>query len=174
MPKPLRQIFARRLPISPTPTMPTAMDAISWAFAPSARVSSQGWVFIFVVISKAFLPKVSIASTHDVSDALWQCHVYVEAGDTAALPAGALAALAAGRPVIAANTPGCRDVVDDFVNGCLVEPGSAAAIVKAMEIFTGSPELIETTARASRLKAERRFDRREINQQWLKVLALTA
>jgi hypothetical protein len=29
------------------------------------------------------------------------------------------------------------------------------------------------TGRASRLKAERRFDQRDINQRWLKALALT-
>lgn len=110
----------------------------------------------------------------DERAALAQCHVYVHVPGNEAMPAGLLDALAAGRPIITTNTPGCRDTVDDFVNGCLVEPGSATALLLAMEIFVTQPDLLRPAANASRLKAERWFDQRDINQRWLKVLALTA
>ena len=104
---------------------------------------------------------------------LAQCHVYVHIPNSDGFASGVQAALAAGRPVITTNTPGCRDTVDDAVNGCLVEPGSIADLVQAMRLFASRPDLIKTAARASRLKAERRFDQRDITQQWLEVLALT-
>ena len=113
-----------------------------------------------------------ITHTADFSSALTQCHVYVHVPGSHALPATLLEALAAGRPIITANTAGCRETVDELVNGCLVEPGSAAAVTKAMKIFVARPDLIATASRASRLKAERRFDRREMTQDWLKVMAL--
>lgn len=63
MPKPLRQIFATRPPISPTPTMPTVMAAISCALAPRARASSHGFILKKLLISKKFLDKINIAIT---------------------------------------------------------------------------------------------------------------
>lgn len=105
--------------------------------------------------------------------ALEECHIYVHVPGNAGIPTHLLAALAAGRPVIATSTPGCHDMVDDAVNGCLVEQGSVAALTKAIELFVKNPELLAPAAHASRMKAERRFNRRDINQAWLKALALS-
>ncbi len=104
--------------------------------------------------------------------ALEHCHVYVQGPHSESLPTGMLEVLAAGRAIIAADTPGGRDAVDEFVNGCRVPPNSAAALADAMKVFINQPDLIATAARASRMKAERWFDRRDVNQAWLKTLAL--
>lgn len=104
--------------------------------------------------------------------ALGECHVYIHVPGNAGLPTHLLLALAAGRPVIATSTPGCQDMIDDAVNGCLVEQGSVAALTNAVELFVANPELLVSAARASRTKAERRFDGRDIQQAWLKALAL--
>src|SRR5258706_5903815 len=58
MPKPLRQIFATRLPISPTPTMPAVMAAISCALLPSKRVWSH-----FLVLMEVWIPGKFRANT---------------------------------------------------------------------------------------------------------------
>ncbi len=105
---------------------------------------------------------------------LARCHLYVYVPGQEAMPARVLDALAAGRPVITSNVPGCRDTVDDLVNGCVIEPESTAALLAAVAIFVDQPDLIRSAAAASRLKAERRFDARVINQAWLKALTLTA
>ena len=82
-------------------------------------------------------------------------------------------ALAAGRPVIVADIPGSRETVDERVNGCLVEPGNAGELAGAMESFLKRPDLIPAMARASRLKAERKFDVRDVNASWFKILGIS-
>lgn len=108
----------------------------------------------------------------DLRPALAQCHVFIHIANRDGIAMPVLAALAAGRPVITTDTPGCRDTVDDLVNGCLVEPGSAGPLVRAMNIFIAQPSLLNAAARASRLKAERWFDQRDINRRWLEALTL--
>jgi hypothetical protein len=104
--------------------------------------------------------------------ALARCHVFVHGPHNEAMPAAVLEAVAAGRPIISTDTGGDRDLVDELVNGCLVAPPSATAYLLAMEIFVKQPDLVAVAARASRLKAERWFDQRDVNQAWLKALAL--
>ena len=136
---------------------------------PTARVMLTG-----VTRGKDQTLPERMSFSSDERAALAQCHVYVHVPGNEAMPARLLDALAAGRPIITTNTPGCRDTVDDFVNGCLVEPGSATALLLAMKIFVTQPDLLRPAANASRLKAERWFDQRDVNQRWLKALALMA
>lgn len=88
------------------------------------------------------------------------------------MPPDVLEALAMGRPVITTNTPGCRDTVDERVNGCLVSPGDPAALAAAMQTFLKRPDLIPHLARASRAKAERRFDATAVNATLIQLLAV--
>jgi glycosyltransferase involved in cell wall biosynthesis len=83
-----------------------------------------------------------------------------------------LEALAMGRPVITTNAPGCRDTVDERVNGCLVSPGDPAALAAAMQTFLKRPDLIPHLARASRAKAERRFDATAVNATLIQILGV--
>lgn len=108
----------------------------------------------------------------DPRAALAQCHVFVYPSHAEGMPRRVLEALAAGRPVITTDAPGCRDTVDEFVNGCLVPPGDAKALAAAMARYLKRPDLIPAAARASRVKAERRFDARAVNRALLSVLGL--
>ncbi len=58
-----------------------------------------------------------------------------------------------------------------MVSGCLVPPGDAKALATAMESFLKRPDVIPAPGRAARLKAERRFDRTNVNRT-LEVLGL--
>ena len=80
--------------------------------------------------------------------------------------------LTRGRPVIASALAGCRDAVDERVNGILVAPGDTAALSAAIESVLKRPDLIPAMSRASRLKAERRFDVAEVNRSVLAVMGL--
>ena len=48
-------------------------------------------------------------------------------------------ALAVGTPVIATRTGGVAEVVEDGVNGLIVEPGDVAALTAAIELFFTDP-----------------------------------
>ena len=83
------------------------------------------------------------------------CHVFVYPSVADGMPQPVLDAMAAGRPLIVADVPGCRAAVDERVNGCLFEPRNAEALAEAMESYLKRPDLIPSMARASRAKAER-------------------
>lgn len=108
----------------------------------------------------------------DVRPAIASAHVIVHPSPSEGLPGAVLEAMSMGRPVITTDTPGCRQTVDERVNGILVPPGDAEALTTAMQSLLKRPDLLVSMARASRQKAERRFDERTIVPQMLKVLGL--
>lgn len=89
------------------------------------------------------------------ADLLAEAHVFVYPAYAEGMPEPLLQALAAGRPVVTTNIAGCREAVDERVNGVLVPPRDAEALAEAMESFLRRPDLIPAMARASRGKAER-------------------
>ena len=70
-------------------------------------------------------------------------------------------ALATGRAVVTTDIPGCRETVEEGINGFLVPPRDVDALVEAMKRFVDEPELIARFGRESRRIAEQRFDARE-------------
>lgn len=113
-----------------------------------------------------------LGSLDDVRPALDACHVFVYPSHREGMPPAVLEALARGRPVITTNVPGCKETVDERVNGCLVPPSDPVALAAAMETFLKRPDLIPHLARASRAKAERRFDARAVNAALMSVLGV--
>ena len=109
----------------------------------------------------------------DVRPLLAACHVYVYPSRAEGMPRTVLEALAMGRPVITTDTPGCREAIDERVNGCLVPPHDAGALTLAIESILKRPDLIPSQARAGRLKAERRFDVRDVNRSLFEALGMT-
>ncbi|HRN84200.1 MAG TPA: glycosyltransferase family 4 protein [Hyphomicrobium sp.] len=108
----------------------------------------------------------------DVRPALAACHVFVYPSYSEGMPRAVLEALATGRPVVTTRTSGCKETVDEKVSGCLVPPADAPALARAMAGYLARPELLPIGARAARLKAERRFDVREVNATLLRLLGL--
>jgi glycosyltransferase involved in cell wall biosynthesis len=113
-----------------------------------------------------------IGDTGDIRPLLAQAHVVVVPSHAEGMSRVALEALASGRPLITSDIPGARETVDERVNGVLVPPRDVKALTAAMESFLKRPDLIPSMARASRLKAERRFDVKTVNARILKVLEL--
>ena len=108
----------------------------------------------------------------DVRPLLAAAHVVVVPSWGESMPRVLLEALATGRPVIASDIPGCREAIDERVNGVLVPPRNATALADAMLSFVARPDLNGAMARASRSKAERRFDVRTVNATILRVLGV--
>jgi glycosyltransferase involved in cell wall biosynthesis len=74
------------------------------------------------------------------------------------IPRVLLEAAAMGLPLIATDTPGCNDVVEDGVNGCLVPVNDTLALVHAVEYLLQRPDLRRSFGRISRERAIERFD----------------
>lgn len=72
-------------------------------------------------------------------------------------------AAATGRPVIASNISGCREVVDDGKSGILFEPRNVKALTGALEKFMSlDADARRDMGRAARTLVEQKFDRRSI------------
>ena len=76
-------------------------------------------------------------------------------------------AAAAGRPIVASDVPGCRDVVEEGVNGILVPPRDPQSLATAIERLLGAPALRAQMGEAGRAIAVRRFNDRLINDRTL-------
>lgn len=87
------------------------------------------------------------------------------------LPRSLLEAAAMGRPMIATDVPGCRDVVRHGSNGFLCEARSAESLAEAMEsmVRIGRGERIAMGERA-REHVESRFDQQLVVHSYLDAL----
>jgi len=66
-------------------------------------------------------------------------------------------AMAHGRPVVASDVGGLRDLVVDGETGLLVPPGDVAALRAALERLLADPELRDRVGRAARERIRERF-----------------
>lgn len=88
------------------------------------------------------------------------------------LPRSLLEGSAMTRPLIAADVPGCRDVVEEGINGHLCAVRSSASLASAMmKIARMSKQQRQTMGEAGRRKVEERFSEEFVVQAYLDVLA---
>jgi glycosyltransferase involved in cell wall biosynthesis len=76
------------------------------------------------------------------------------------LPIAVMEAMAAGLPVIATDVGALREEVENGVNGLIVPPSDAGALVTAVRSLAGDETKRKAMAAASRRLAEERFDAR--------------
>jgi len=108
----------------------------------------------------------------DVKPWLERTSVFVLPSYREGVPRSTQEAMAMGRPVITTDSVGCRDTVEDRVNGFLVPPRDVAALAEAMERFVMEPELIVRMGLESRRMAEERFDMRSANRRIMEVMGV--
>lgn len=106
----------------------------------------------------------------DVKPWLAQASVYVLPSYREGVPRSTQEAMAMGRAVITTNAPGCRETVDDGVNGLLVPVRDVPALVAAMLRFIQNPELIASMGLESRRLAQERFDVVKVNAHLMSIL----
>jgi glycosyltransferase involved in cell wall biosynthesis len=83
------------------------------------------------------------------------------------VPLALLEAAACARPIVSTNTPGCREVVEDGVNGILVPRSDSCALAEALERLVLDKELRVRMGREGRLRVERFFTKELIVRQTL-------
>jgi glycosyltransferase involved in cell wall biosynthesis len=74
------------------------------------------------------------------------------------IPRVLLEAAAMGLPLVAADSPGSKDVVQDGVNGYLVPPQDSAMLARKVLALVGAPALRRRFGEASRRRAVEEFD----------------
>jgi glycosyltransferase involved in cell wall biosynthesis len=99
-------------------------------------------------------PKMSEA---EMAQLLQAADVYVCPSLEDNLPNTVMEAMACGLPVIATNVGGIPDMVEDGVNGYLVEPNDPAALAEALRRLLGNRGKLQEMGRRSRAICESRF-----------------
>ena len=88
------------------------------------------------------------------------------------VPATLLEAAAMGRPIITTDAVGCREVVDDGVNGFLCRVRDASDLAEKMKrMLALNREARIEMGRRGREKVEREFDKRIVIDRYLEVLS---
>lgn len=109
----------------------------------------------------------------DVRPWLRKASVFVLPSYREGMPRSTQEAMAMAKPIITTNAAGCRDTVEDGVNGYLVPVQNVDALSEAMMRFIETPSLIRTMGEASRRLAEEKFDVHRINEKILRAMGIS-
>ena len=85
------------------------------------------------------------------------------------VPKSLIEACASGRPIVTCNSIGCKDVVDDGVNGFLVPVRDSDALAEKLRILIEDKDLRIKMGKAAREKAEREFSLDKVVQKHLEI-----
>lgn len=102
--------------------------------------------------------------TNDVRPYLKKCSIFVLPSYHEGLPRSVIEAMAVGRPIITTRTPGCRETVEEGVNGFLVPARNAEALAEAMEKLIDSNELRAKMAEESYRICRNKFEVHKVNE----------
>jgi glycosyltransferase involved in cell wall biosynthesis len=90
------------------------------------------------------------------------------------LPKTLLEAMAAGRSIVTTDIPGCREAVEDGVNGLLVAPRNPELLADALGKLVDGPALRRQMGEAGRRRAEREFSSSKVVAETLSLYERTA
>lgn len=129
-----------------------------------SRLELQGWIEEGVI--------EYLGETDDVRPRIAGASAIVLPSYREGLPRSLLEGAAMGRPLVATDVPGCRELVDDGVNGFRCAARDSGSLAHAMDRFARLPERERAAmGAASRRKAEERFDERIVVEAYLDALA---
>lgn len=118
----------------------------------------------------ASLPGISWLGHIEEIEKLWaQCHIAALPSRREGLPKALLEAAALGRPLIATDVPGCRDVAIDGKTGLLVPVDDADALARAISRLANDAALRHQLGAAARAFVETRFSATAIGAQSLSL-----
>lgn len=105
----------------------------------------------------------------DMPEVLAQAQVVCLPSYREGLPKVLLEAMACGRPVVTTDAPGCREVVQEGVNGFRVPVKAVRELADAQRRLIGDRELCVRMGREGRRRAEREFSTEVVVRQTLDV-----
>ncbi len=111
-------------------------------------------------------------STIDVRSYIKNTSVYILPSYHEGIPRSTLEAMAMGRPILTTDAVGCKDTVENNLNGFKVPVGSVEKLVEKIIWFIENPESITKMGIFSRKIVEQRFDVRKVNIEMLNILGI--
>ena len=98
-----------------------------------------------------------LGQVDDIREVWAKAHIAVLVSRGEGLPVSLLEAAACGRPIVASDIPGCREVARPDVNALLVPPDNPEALADAIERLASDAELRRKFGDAGRALVEREF-----------------
>jgi glycosyltransferase involved in cell wall biosynthesis len=130
--------------------------------------------------SSVSVPENVLQAWHDQGDIEWLGHqddiprIWAQAAIAVlpsyyreGIPRSLLEAAACGRPVVTTDMPGCREIIEDGVNGYLVVPRDVVSLADALEKLIKDPSLRDRMGRAGRERVLQHFTERHVVAQTL-------
>ncbi|MFD2513053.1 glycosyltransferase family 4 protein [Pontibacter locisalis] len=112
-----------------------------------------------------------LGATDDVASVIAGADCVVLPSYREGTPRTLLEAAAMAKPIVATNVPGCREVVQDGVNGLLCRVRNAKNLAeKMMQMLQLSDKELEQMGQSSRQVAVTRFDDRIVIQKYLQAI----
>ena len=111
-------------------------------------------------------------STNDVRPYIEECHVYVLPSHHEGLPRSTLEAMSMGRPILTTNAVGCKETVEEGVNGFMVPVGSTIKLAEKMIWYIENEDKIQSMGKESRSIVEDKFDVHKVNKEMLRILGV--
>lgn len=112
-----------------------------------------------------------LGTTRDVRPIIANAHCVVLPSYREGLSRTLLEASAMGRPLIASDVPGCRDVIDDGATGRLVRARDAAALTACLRDMAQLPaSQLVRMGDAGRAKVAREFDEHVVIAEYFRIL----
>lgn len=114
-----------------------------------------------------------LGEAEDVRPALARVHVLVLPSRGEGTPRSVLEAMAMGRAIITTDAPGCRETVEDGVNGLRVPVGDVEALVRAMADLAADPARMARLGREGRRIAEVKYEVGQVSAAVLAFMGLS-
>src|SRR5262249_50574378 len=93
----------------------------------------------------------------DIATVWARAHIAVLPSRREGLPKSRLEAAGCGRPIVATDVPGCREIAIPWQTGLLVPPDGPSVLAAAIEMLAQTPDMRARFGRTARRLAEERF-----------------
>lgn len=105
-----------------------------------------------------------LGPSDDVRPHLADCRIYVLPSYREGTPRSVLEAMATGRAILTSDAPGCRETVEDGVNGFLVPVRDADTLADKMRWMIDNPDRCERMAEESLRMVREKYDVNKVNE----------
>ena len=100
----------------------------------------------------------AISTREECDEVVEACHALVLPSWRKGKPTSIMEGMSMGRAAVVTDVPGCREVVEDGVNGCICAAHDPRALAAAMRRLLDEPGLLVRMGAAGRDLACREFD----------------